>query len=161
MDSRIDLVDYLRDIAGLFPNQRTIEAVVYERGREFAAPAKPRPVGIRKGANHQCYRNAYSILFTQPGLRYVEGFAADGRFGFPMQHAWVIDEKDNVIETTWMESGLAYYGIVLEIQFINEVLFEKRTYGVLDFASKIFRERYALAPRKIFPDSEVFSCQRT
>ena len=141
MDSRTDLAEYLCQVKDWFPTQRTFEAIVFDNGREFAPPVTARPKGIKKGRDKQCFRNAYRLM-DRCGYRYVEGFVM--ACGIPIHHAWVIDEKDNVIETTWAEVGQAYYGIEFDEKFINTVVLETRTYGVLDFTSKTFR-KYAEA----------------
>jgi len=135
-----DLKQYLLNVSD-FTTQKTYESIVLNHGRPFEAPAHPRPKGIRKGRNMACFMNAYHL--TEQGYRYVEGFAiANIGIQFPVQHAWVIDDSDNVIETTWAESGVEYYGIVFDREFVDKVMLELRVYGIMDFRSKTFREKF-------------------
>jgi len=134
-----ELENYLRQIASI-TNGRSIEALVYREGRAFDPPSKPRPFGILKGKNGQCYKNAYYLAERISGT-YVEGIAASS-FGFPLQHAWVLDKHNQVIETTWKDPGTAYYGIALGWDFIHQVLLETEVYGVLNFNSPTFYKRY-------------------
>lgn len=128
--------EYLETVA--FISVHSIESVVLKHGQRFAPPQVARPKGIRKGKDHQCYRNAY-YLAMEHDLQYVEGFAG---FYVPMEHAWVIDEAGNVIETTWKTPGVDYYGIVLPMPFVNRVLVETGMYCVLNKNSKEFRKKY-------------------
>jgi len=137
-----ELKQYLLRISETFTTQKTYESIFLKYGRAFEAPACPRPKGIRKGRDKVCFMNSYHL--TDFGYRYVEGFAVpDIGIQFPIQHAWVIDDNDNVIETTWAKSGLEYYGIIFEREFVDKVMFELRVYGIMDFRSRIFRERFA------------------
>lgn len=149
MSAQDELTAYLKAISDHFPNQQTLERVVFEHGRAFTPPVQPRPKGIRKGRNKMCFMNSAHLMYSE-GYRYTEGFAISATCPFPMQHAWVITEDDTVIETTWKESGLAYYGIVLEQDLMDKVLFETRTYGVLDYTSKTFRERFLSRVRNMY-----------
>lgn len=119
----------------------TIEGIVLQHGKPFTPPAAPRPKGIRKGADKQCYRNAYLLAF-QMDWTYVEGFAIPDCVPIPLQHAWVIDSQGNLIETTWDTPGIEYFGIPLEWDFIHKTLLDTKRYGVLDPMSKVFRQRY-------------------
>ena len=137
------LKEYLSSVSTNFPTQKTYEAIVLEHGRKFAPPVTPRPKGIRKGRNRLCFMNAYRLA-NREDFRYVEGFAiSDIGILIPVQHAWVVDNKDNVIETTWKESGLAYSGIVFDLEFVNRVICETKLYGIMDYRSETFRERFA------------------
>lgn len=137
-----DLKQYLLSV-GQITTQKTYESIVLNYGRAFEAPAHPRPKGVRKGRNKLCFMNSYRL--TEQGYRYVEGFAiANIGIQFPIQHAWVVDDNDNVVETTWAESGVEYYGIVFDKDFIDKVMLELRTYGIMDFRSKTFRDKFGV-----------------
>ena len=126
--------------------QKTIEAVVLAHGKEYTPPVYPRPEGIKKGKDKECFRNSY-LLAAQRGWTYVEGFAIPHVVPAPLAHAWVVDDGGNVIETTWYEPAHEYYGIALDMQFIHRVMFETSSYGALDYRSAAFRERFANADR--------------
>lgn len=56
-----------------------------------------------------CFANAqYMSQLSERGLRYVEGYAV---CIIPVHHAWCVDENDNVVEVTWKEPGVAYFGL--------------------------------------------------
>jgi hypothetical protein len=139
-----NVIEYLQIVSRMSKNLRapTIEGIVLQHGKPFTPPIIPRPQGIRKGKNKACYMNSYRLAMIT-GWTYVEGFAVfSDQIPIPLQHAWVIDEKNNVIETTWKTSGFEYYGIPFDMSFIHEVMFETRRYGVLDPCSDVLRKKY-------------------
>lgn len=137
-----DLKQYLLSV-GKITTQKTYESIVLKYGRAFEAPAHPRPEGIRKGRDKRCFMNSYRL--TEQGYHYVEGFAIPNiSVAIPVQHAWVVDDNDNVIETTWPESGLEYYGIIFDREFVDKVMLELRVYGIMDFRSKAFRDKFGV-----------------
>jgi hypothetical protein len=70
----------------------------------------PRPAGLRKMANKNCYRNAL-ITAQDHGLAYAEGRALT-RFGW-IPHAWNVDVDGNAIDRTWKEPGTRYVGYII------------------------------------------------
>lgn len=67
----------------------------------------PIPSDIRRGAPKSCYGNAL-LLGDSLNLRYIEGYATGV---IPVQHAWNIDADGTLIDNTWMNGGLAYFGV--------------------------------------------------
>lgn len=134
------LKTYLEQVRNMFPKQHTYEAVVLVAGKSYTPPIHPRPKGIRKGKDRECYRNAYH-LSDKIGLRYVEGFSV---YMHPIaqveQHAWCVDKNDIVIESTWKFSGSAYYGIEFDLRFAENIMFDTGVYGVINNNSETFRE---------------------
>jgi len=124
---------YLRAIAGMVAS-KTYEGIVLDHGQEYEPPVRPRPVGVRKGKNKLCFMNSYGLAFEK-GWQYVEGYALSGIVPFPVLHAWVVTDSGEVIETTWKDSGVAYFGIPFDFDFIHKVLLETRTHGVIDAGS--------------------------
>lgn len=132
-----NLKQYLEMVASVA--EYSVEAVVLKHGKEYPAPAVARPRGIRKGANRMCYKNAYHVVTSNAGFTYVEGFANSL---VPVQHAWALDAAGNVVETTWETPGSEYYGIALDIPWVNQVILETMMYGVLDPRSNTYRSKY-------------------
>jgi hypothetical protein len=60
----------------------------------------------------ECYYNAQRFALAFDGIRYFEGFASAI---IPVEHAWIVNDRGEIIETTWPVSGeyppLEYYGI--------------------------------------------------
>jgi hypothetical protein len=67
----------------------------------------PLPQGIRRGQMKQCFYNA-AMAAIDHGLRYVEGYALSI---IPVHHAWCVDDAGKVVEVTWKNVGLAYFGV--------------------------------------------------
>lgn len=117
----------------------SMESIVLKHGIAYPAPIIARPKGIKKGKDRQCFTNAYHICIENKGFKYIEGFALSI---IPVHHAWVLDEDGNVIETTWKEAGEEYYGIELDIPWVNKVIYETKVYGALNPQSQEFRKKY-------------------
>lgn len=74
------------------------------------------------GTPQACFGNSAVAALCFPGLRYVEGFAWNAyTVGFPVHHAWNLDDADRVVDTTW-SNGLAYLGVVFPIGLVAEAL---------------------------------------
>ena len=134
------LKQYLIAVAAL--SSKSVEAMVLKYGREYPAPAVARPQGMKKGKDKECYTNAYHTVISNKGFTYVEGYATT--YGIPLEHAWVLDPNGVVIDPTWRTPGEQYYGIEFDIPFVNQVIHEKGTYGVLDARSSILRNRFGM-----------------
>jgi hypothetical protein len=89
----------------------SFEEFVLTHGQVFEPPLRPRPKGVRNGTDKMCFRNAGHVALDhdRDGWQYVEGY---GIGIIPAHHAWVLDADGNVVETTWKESGSAYFGVV-------------------------------------------------
>jgi len=64
----------------------------------------------RRGPISWCFNNA-AYMTQKHNLTYVEGFALEGGFVWPMHHAWNIDKHGRVIDITWGSRGVDYYGV--------------------------------------------------
>src|SRR5688572_20901429 len=73
----------------------------------------PRPQGIRRLAEKRCFENAFRRA-RERGWHYCEGLAL-WRIKFPIHHAWCVDERGLVVETTWPERGAEYRGKVFPL----------------------------------------------
>lgn len=135
MSAQDELREYLQSMANMFP--LTAEAITLRYGREYTAPKKPRPFGIRKMANKMCFMNSF-ILAESHGWQYVEGFALSV---IPVHHAWCV-HNGQVIDATLETAGLAYFGIQFDLDFCRRVMLETKTYGIIDRHSETFRANY-------------------
>lgn len=59
----------------------------------------------RKG---ECFLNAYKGMNRQ--LRYCEGWATSLSLGIAIEHAWLLDKNDQVVDPTWAD-GKEYFGV--------------------------------------------------
>jgi hypothetical protein len=91
-------------------------------------PSK-RPKGIRKQAYQECFKNASLLSLDRDDLTYVEGYACDY---FPTLHAWCVDKKGCVIDTTWKNpEECAYFGVPFKTDFLLDTLLEEKVYGLI------------------------------
>ncbi|MGH3427445.1 MAG: hypothetical protein ACRDQZ_07740, partial [Mycobacteriales bacterium] len=78
-----------------------------------------------QGAPKQCFGNAL-MLSAIYGLRYVEGYALApvGEKGgrFPTLHGWNLDDSGRVVDSTWVNSGVAYVGITFSVERADDAI---------------------------------------
>lgn len=129
----MSFIDHLQQIEK-YSRGKSIEGIVLKHGRLFDKPEVSRPKGIKRMIPNQCYKNAYDFCISNSGYRYVEGFI-DSEI-IPIQHAWVIDKDDNVIELTFREAAAQYLGIIIPISVVNRIISETKVYGALNWTSK-------------------------
>jgi hypothetical protein len=106
--------------------------VVLKQGKFFTPSAFPRPKGIKKGADKECYTNAGRLALDHGEYTYVEGFAlASNLGGLPFAHAWCVDQQGNVIDPTWETSGTSYYGVPFSTNFLRETILKTKHWGLI------------------------------
>ena len=90
------------------------------------------------GKPQECYKNAFDVLMKYPKLElfYCEGFAIYADIGIPIYHAWLVNERGEVIDPTWHEPASfiehAYIGVVFDHEFVRTVAVETGIYGILE-----------------------------
>ena len=88
-------------------------------GRKFTPI--PRPKNVRQGVPRHCYYNATQIARKGRHL-YCEGFYISNEIGFPVSHAWLMDESGNAIDPTLdykPETQQQYFGVALAFDFVK------------------------------------------
>ena len=85
------------------------------------------------GAAKQCYKNAAHTLLHRDDVVYVEGYAIELDTPVPIQHAWLLDQSNKVIDPTWVDSrNCAYFGVPFKGEFVKHVIRETESWsGVL------------------------------
>jgi len=105
-------------------------------GKTFE-PADTNPIWFTRGPAKQCFDNATRALISRLAagdstVRYAEGYAMDAELAIPMQHAWLVDAGDKVIDPTWRDAAdNLYFGIVFETSFVLNLLRIKKSAGIL------------------------------
>jgi len=102
------------------------EDLLFRHGRVFAEllPVDADEPYRRQGG---CYTNALEVSLRYrdrggPVRIYCEGYAALPD-GFPVKHAWTVDEAGRVYDPTWgAEPGSAYLGLPVADRFLAERL---------------------------------------
>lgn len=103
--------------------------LVLETGE--AHTAAPRPRGLRKGRDRNCFPNALHLAIQRDDLTYVEGYAYPFG-GIVVDHAWCVTEDGTVVDPTWREPDLAaYLGIRIPTDIAGRIVSRQGVYGVL------------------------------
>ena len=92
---------------------------VLQHGQSFAV--RPFPAKIPQGAPRHCFSNALLLALTK-GLRYVEGYATEPHVGLAVHHGWNIDSHGKLIDSTWLNQGLAYLGVEFSAERADDAL---------------------------------------
>lgn len=78
---------------------------------------------LPRGAAKACHANATAYSLTYSNLFYSEGYALDPALPLPFQHAWLVDQIDQVIAPTWQDAEQhVYFGITFKPDFLSEML---------------------------------------
>ncbi|MBD2629654.1 hypothetical protein [Trichormus variabilis] len=110
---------------------KSIESLVLAHGQPFTKQIK----SPFKGQPKSCFENCVKGIIRFPHLSYCEGFAIDDDLDFGISHAWLVNDNLEVIDPTWIGDRFqnsAYFGVIFNIDFVREVSFKTRSYGVLD-----------------------------
>jgi predicted ABC-type ATPase len=134
-----ELVGYLKQIEAMQKYSR--EGIVLKNGKYYKP--QPLPKKYKFGTVKECFRNAYQLTDYNGDLQYVEGFAVPDFVDLPIWHAWAVDKEGNVVDNTWRTPGVLYFGIPFDRDFMSSVVLETEHYGIMDFRSKTFRDKYA------------------
>ncbi|MCK3776864.1 hypothetical protein MZK49_08955 [Ensifer sesbaniae] len=100
-------------------------------------PADTNPAWFTCGPAKQCFDNATQVVILRlaagdSSVRYAEGYAMDAELAIPMQHAWLVDADNKVIDPTWRDvADNLYFGIVFETSFVLDLLRIKQSAGIL------------------------------
>jgi hypothetical protein len=92
------------------------------------------------GKRKECYKNCFHVILSDltndSNLYYCEGFAAyEGTIPIAT-HAWLINDRGEVIDPTWRDSqsfiNPVYFGVVFNWKFVKAVASKTKVYGILD-----------------------------
>ena len=101
-------------IEGSFPNcnwrYKSNQRLILKNGISFEKKVKP----SFKGEPKQCYQNCFKGLLRFPTLHYCEGFIAYKDLPMSFAHAWLINDKGQVIEPTLLKKEVPSTVLTLE-----------------------------------------------
>jgi hypothetical protein len=94
---------------------------VLVHGRLFKRTRFPKDLVTMK-MPRSCFWNAHFLAKRYPEqYRYVEGFSSIKElYPRPSFHGWVIDEKDRVIDPTWDNNGVEYFGVEFSREYVEK-----------------------------------------
>lgn len=93
--------------------------------------SSPLPEGVEPGQRGQCYSSAGNLVLTRPEeFVYCEGWATSS-MGLPLQHAWCLDQRGNVVDPTWPHRENAQYlGIPIKTTALLEHVSNTLHWGI-------------------------------
>lgn len=103
---------------------------VLANGRNFT-PA-PRPQHIPKRKDRECFFNSSRLALDYPELIYCEGYAIPEVIHMPFHHAWVTDQSGTVIDPTWKNPGVEYFGVPFSHEYLLLAMAGSGYYGIMD-----------------------------
>jgi hypothetical protein len=112
---------------------RSREEFFLKHGRLYHPRKFPAKYRLLKGPPKACLYNALLLAFIYE-LDYVEGYAmhADVRLDHPVEHAWCVDAKGNVIDPTWHEKvGREYFGVAMDRLVLTEQHQKGEPFGLM------------------------------
>lgn len=82
------------------------------------------------GPRGSCYRTAFELATKHPGeLAYCEGRALSGLV--PIEHAWCVDSRGAVVDTTWSAEARHYFGVCFELGWLTAWVDSRGFHSVL------------------------------
>jgi hypothetical protein len=105
-----------------------IEEFVLANGRAFPRRHKPYNLGPIK----RCFENA-SLLALHRDFTYCEGFVWKPKLLMAIHHAWVINKRGQIIDSTMRDQKNAqYFGVEFSDDVLRTELVRNGVYGLLD-----------------------------
>jgi hypothetical protein len=142
---RSELREYADAMDRIYPNfpgkYTSTHKLIVELGIGFERKIKSSFIGQPQ----KCQKNAFDVVieYPKPELYYCEGFATYADLGLPIYHAWLINERGEIVDPTWHEPESfiehAYIGVVFDREFARTVAVETGSYGILE--NDQFRDR--------------------
>lgn len=88
----------------------------------------------------ECYCNAINVMLNPPILNgfddrliYCEGYAIPAGIPIPIEHGFCVNSFGEVIDPTWKEPGIEYFGVPFKHQFVLQRMRETEVYGIFDW----------------------------
>ena len=124
--------DYIKMVAPMSAKEKLLQ----DNGQHFEHSNTEVPAGPAK----MCFMNAFHLASANPDYRYCEGLAVPHSVPLPVDHAWVVDKNNKVLDPTWKDGAAAYYGIKFKPQYVNTVALRSKMYGILSYTNpQIFK----------------------
>ena len=73
----------------------------------------------------QCYYFS-QLEAAEKNYIYCEGLAVCDKVAFPVFHAWCLNQKRMVIDPTWSNRGVCYFGIKFNTPFIQATMHSRK-----------------------------------
>jgi hypothetical protein len=123
------LKNLLKQRAQFFPH---IEPFVLKHGHQEKRGVKL-PAGFARGEFKECFSNAGRLALSHSNLTYCEGYACRDGLLIPIHHAWCLDDKDRVVDITWLDpESCSYIGVLFSHQELRLEILKNEFWGLLD-----------------------------
>lgn len=131
---RLSVKGYVGILAGYHRSQSkdfmSPAMVLSAHGREYPPVFKR----CRRGVAQMCYHNSALLAQNNPGLTYVEGWAAT-ELGLAVEHAWCVDKDGVIHDPTWTggrtrPKGTEYFGVPIPTKILTLIGLETGNSGV-------------------------------
>lgn len=129
LKAEADVIESINEAAPF--RYKSIQRLILENGKPFLTRVEPSPF---KGKPKSCFQNCFQALWNYPKLSYCEGFAISDEVALAVSHAWLVNDKSEVIDPTWNNkyTGCTYFGVVFLEEFVREIALKTKHYGILD-----------------------------
>ena len=95
---------------------RRIRQLVLRFGRSYVVQLLPS--SFTQSELGLCHSDAIQLAL-QSGFTYVEGFALIGPGRIALLHGWCADDQGRVIDRTWKDRGIAYFGVPMQPDYVR------------------------------------------
>lgn len=141
---------YLQQVVKLHKtvgDHHSIERFVLEHGQAFTVVAPKRSFVPWVQRANQCFCNCIQLAYMER-LVYVEGFATLPEPAIEMHHAWCLDSQGRVVDPTWKEPALAYFGVPFAVTYVHVRYDDQARYGMTGSLLSVGDDDYALVMGK-------------
>lgn len=145
--------EYLvRNISTSFPTPPVSFKILAKHGKDMPVSKAP---PIKKGPLGLCYQNAFEFVQKnsyrgKEQFLYCEGWACSLAMGVPLEHAWVIDHKGEVIDPTWKAVDCEYFGVAFDWDRLLALMSKTEHYGILCNLYRIRSGEKRLSPDELY-----------
>jgi hypothetical protein len=128
--------------------EKQIRHFVLAEGSAFST--QPFPESFKDQSRGECFIQSI-LLSINAELRYVEGYALAPDGTLANRHAWCVDAAGGIVDCTWQNAGLAYFGFQFPSEYVDRRWaelrgsFDVREYSLLPEYYKNQRETPAIA----------------
>src|SRR5713101_3104193 len=126
------LANYLGMVAQAQSRNNTRQGTagfVLANGKQYNVTAES--FSGKKDKANLCYMNAGRIALNNSSRTYVEGFITV--HGVPIQHAWTVDAKGNVFDSTLKHGDKieGFFGVPFTQEYVGKTALETGVWGII------------------------------
>jgi len=136
--------NYLRTV---YQNGNKVIKTLIKHGK--IRDAQSLPDGYTRGTVKECYANSQRAILYDGKVWYTEGLVLTPVVPFPIEHAWLTNENDEIVDLTLKQQEDCYYlGIRFERRLVTALMERReRFFPILwhpDTALALIEEKYSI-----------------